>query len=130
MKHRRIQDERGQTMVEFALVIPVLFMVLFGIIQFGILYNDYVTVTDAARVGARKGAVSRTTANPAGLAEAAARNAASGLNQAALDVLITAPVWSPGADIKVELTYPYSIKLFGMALVTGELESATTERIE
>ena len=51
-------------MVEFALVMPVLFLVLFGIIQFGALYNDYITLTDAARIGARKAAVSRQTGNP------------------------------------------------------------------
>ena len=47
-------------MTEFAIVLPMLAMLLFGIIQFGILYNNYVTVTDAAR-GARKAAVSRHT---------------------------------------------------------------------
>ena len=53
-------------MVEFALVIPILCVVLFGIIQFGILYKDYVTLTDATRVGARKAAVSRHEADPVG----------------------------------------------------------------
>ena len=48
-------------MTEFAIVLPMLAMLLFGIIQFGILYNNYVTVTDAARAGARKAAVSRHT---------------------------------------------------------------------
>ena len=57
-------NDRGQTMVEFALVVPILCLVLFGILQFGMLYNDYVTLTDATRVGARKGAVSRTAVNP------------------------------------------------------------------
>ena len=51
-------------MVEFALVIPILCVVLFGVIQFGILYKNYVTLTDAARVGARKAAVSRHEADP------------------------------------------------------------------
>ena len=41
-------NERGQTMVEFALVVPILCVVLFGILQFGALYNDYVTLTDAS----------------------------------------------------------------------------------
>ena len=51
-------------MVEFALVIPILCVVLFGVIQFGILYKNYVTLTDAARVGARKAATSRHEADP------------------------------------------------------------------
>ena len=48
-------------MTEFAIVLPMLAMLLFGIIQFGILYNNYVTVTDAARGRAQGGAVSRHT---------------------------------------------------------------------
>ena len=57
----RARDERGQAMVEFALVLPILMALLLGIIQFGIVFNNYITLTDAARAGARKAAVSRLT---------------------------------------------------------------------
>ena len=53
-------------MTEFALILPILVLLLFGIIQFGIAFNHYLTVTDAARAGARKAVVSRHTANPVG----------------------------------------------------------------
>jgi Flp pilus assembly protein TadG len=117
-------------MVEFAIVLPVLCMVLFGIVQFGIVYNNYLIVTDAARVGARKAAVSRQAANPSAVAKAAARTSAASLDQAKFDVVVTAPVWAPGADVKVEATYPYGLNLFGKALISGTLRSHTTERIE
>ena len=42
-KRTDVRSERGQTMVEFALIMPVLCMVLFAIIQFGILFNDYLS---------------------------------------------------------------------------------------
>ena len=54
-----IAGEGGQTMVEFALVAPVLLLIVFAAVQFGILYNHYVTLTDATRAGARKAVVSR-----------------------------------------------------------------------
>jgi Flp pilus assembly protein TadG len=132
MSRRRhnIRDERGQTMVEFALVIPILCLVLFGILQFGALYNDYVTLTDATRVGARKAAVSRHAANPAAQAEAAARNSAKGLDQAKLDVDVSASGWEHGESVTVEATYPYSINLLGFVVASGELSSETTERVE
>ena len=63
----RIQNERGQTTTEFAIVLPILCLLLFGVIQFGILFNNYVTLTDAVRAGARKAAVSRPTSDPAGI---------------------------------------------------------------
>ena len=61
-----IKNERGQTMTEFAFVLPILLVLLFGIIQFGIIFNNYVALTDAARAASRKGAVSRNSSNPQG----------------------------------------------------------------
>jgi Flp pilus assembly protein TadG len=44
-------------MVEFALVLGPLLLVLLGIIQFGFIFNSYVTMTNAAREGAREGTI-------------------------------------------------------------------------
>ena len=44
-------------MTEFALVLPILLFLLLAIVQFGVVFNNYVTLTDAVRAGARKGAV-------------------------------------------------------------------------
>lgn len=116
-------------MVEFALVVPLLLVVLFAVIQFGIVYNDYVTLTDATRAGARKAAVSRQEASPEAIAEAAVRSSATGLRQVDLDVEIAA-VWEHGEDVTVQATYPYEIDLLGFVVASGELDSATTERVE
>src|SRR3954451_25079589 len=72
--NRREQKEKGQALVEFAVILPVLLMVLWGIFQFGIAFNDYIQVTSAAREGARKAAVSRSLG--AGAASSAAISAA------------------------------------------------------
>lgn len=135
MRHRsRIRDDRGQTMVEFTLVVPLLLVILFGIIQFGIVYNNYITLTDAVRVGARKAAVSRTAAFPADVAKAALLNAADNLDRAKLEqpgrISITAPVWQHGADVTVRARYPYEIDLLGWVVASGELESEMIERLE
>ena len=132
MSRRRnnIRDEQGQTMVEFALVVPILCLVLFGVIQFGALYNDYVTLTDASRVGARKAAVSRHDADPAASAEAAARASASGLDAGDLDINVTATGWEHGEAVTVEATYPYNISLLGFVVASGDLSAETTERVE
>ena len=117
-------------MVEFALVVPILCVILFAVFQFGALYNDYVTLTDATRVGARKAAVSRHETNPAGVAETAARNSASGLTPAKLSVSVTSTGWEHGDAVTVVATYPYDIDLLGVVVKTGTLESQTTERVE
>ena len=131
MSRRRytIRDERGQTMVEFALVIPILCVVLFGILQFGALYNDYVTLTDATRVGARRAAVSRFESNPSAAAATAMRNAASGLTASKLVVTVSS-TWKQGDPVVVEGKYPYSIDLLGMVVKSGNLNSRIEERVE
>jgi Flp pilus assembly protein TadG len=48
---------RGQSLVEFALVLIPLLLLILGIIQFGFIFNSYVTMTNAAREGARTGTI-------------------------------------------------------------------------
>ena len=49
--------ESGQSMVEFALVLTPLLFILLGIVQFGFIFNAYITITNAAREAAREGSV-------------------------------------------------------------------------
>ena len=50
---RRRNSESGAAAVEFALILPVLLLLVFGIIEFGFIFNRWVTVTHAAREGVR-----------------------------------------------------------------------------
>lgn len=130
MSRRNIRAQHGQTMVEFTLIVPILFVILLGIFQFGALYNDYVSLTDATRVGAREAAVSRYKTDPEGAAETAVRNSASDLDQDELDVTVATPAWEHGEPVVVRATYPYEIDLLGFVVAAGELSSETTERVE
>lgn len=47
------RGERGSSLVEFALVLPLLLLVFAGIVDFGFLFQRYEVVTNAAREGAR-----------------------------------------------------------------------------
>src|SRR5215210_6968428 len=123
------KQEQGQTMTEFALVLPLLALLLFGVIQFGIVFNHYVTVTDAVRAGARQGAVGRHTANPSAAVVDRVRDSASGLDQSKLNVSVTSP-WTQASDVTVTATYPYNISLLGFVVKSGNLASTTTERVE
>jgi Flp pilus assembly protein TadG len=50
--------DRGSAAVEFALVLPILFVVLLGLVQVGVLAKDELLVQQAARIGARQAAIS------------------------------------------------------------------------
>jgi Flp pilus assembly protein TadG len=132
IKSSKFRDERGQAMTEFALVLPILALLLFGVIQFGIAFNNYLTLTDAVRAGARKGAVARhLTTNREAAVEQAVIDASTDLNLSDLDVTVgVSPGWEQGADVTVTATYPYSIKLLGVGIKSGRLTSTTTERVE
>ena len=80
MKLTRYRNERGQAIVEFALVLPILMAILLGIIQFGIIFNNYITLTDATRAGARKAAVSRFLNDNGASAKQAVIDSAQGLD--------------------------------------------------
>jgi Flp pilus assembly protein TadG len=132
-KKFRKSREQGQTMAEFALVLPVLAILLFGVIQFGIVFNNYLAVTDAVRAGARQAAVARYL--PAGdreaVVEAKVYASADSLDESKLDVTVTpSDGWAPGSDVTVEASYPYSINLLGKVVKDGFLTSKTTERVE
>jgi Flp pilus assembly protein TadG len=123
--------EDGQAITEFALILPVLVALLLGIIQFGIVFNNYLTITDAARAGARKAAVSRFLGDKGAAAKTTAQNSAQQLNQADLKVLVTSTNWDvPGSDVNVTVTYPYSINILGWTVKAGDLTSTTKERLE
>jgi len=53
---QKTNNERAQTMVEFAIVFPVLLLITYGLIEFGRMLYIYAAVTNAAREGARYGA--------------------------------------------------------------------------
>ena len=54
--------EKGAVAVEFALVLPILSMFLFGIITFGLAYSDHLALTNTVREAARFGASTDNTA--------------------------------------------------------------------
>ena len=109
---RRRWNDRGAVAVEFALVFPLLILVLFGVIEYGAIYNAQLVITGAAREGAREMAV---TGN-AGSARTAALTAAPGLVPALStgNVQISGAC-APGRDITVTISYdkPFITGLFG-----------------
>ena len=124
-----ITEEKGQSMAEFAIVLPILVVFLFGVIQFGITFNNYLTLTDAVRAGARTAAVARQDSDPVGEATTMVRNSAANLNQSNLNVSVSSD-WQSGDNVTVTATYPYSISLLGLVVSSGNLTSQTTERVE
>ena len=54
-----MKSEKGQSLVEFALVLPLLILLLFGIIDFGRIFNAYLTIDHAGRDAARTASIGK-----------------------------------------------------------------------
>lgn len=122
-----LRKEHGQALVEFALVAPVLLLLVLGIAQFGIAFNNSISLTQAVSAGARAAVVAGT--DPSAV-ETAARSAiassAGGLDPSQITITVT----ETATDVTVSATYPYSVDLLGLVVHSGQLTSTTTEQFD
>jgi Flp pilus assembly protein TadG len=130
------RTEEGAAAVEFAIIVPVLVLLLFGIIDFGFLFNDYISVRQGAREGARLAVVDNQTptANcPAGdLVCKTRERVGAPLYWDEIDVAIKFEGdRTPGTDVSVCVDYPMDSKtgLFS-AVLDGTLSTKVTMRLE
>src|SRR5215469_16309154 len=99
-----IDKDRGAAVVEFALLLPLLLLLLFGIIDFGRALNAQVTLTQAAREGARLDALNQPNV------VSRAQTAAIGLSGVTATQVTTCPPGSGptnNADVKVTYTFHF-----------------------
>jgi Flp pilus assembly protein TadG len=132
-----IASEQGQSAVEFALMSPFIVALLFMVIEFAVAFHDYVTLTDAARAGARQAIVARFNGGTFADATQAVKDAAGNLSQSRLSQPGAIDVSDPsgmtaGSQVTVTVKYPYaiSIPLIGLTLSSGTLTAVAKERLE
>jgi Flp pilus assembly protein TadG len=102
---RRARDERGATLVEFALVSTMLLLLVMGIIEFGRVLNTYIIVTNGAREGARLAALGR----PTGEIRTRVLASVPGLTGSLVSVTTTNAQGTPGSQVTVRVDYPVTL---------------------
>lgn len=132
---RRHRRDEGAAAVEFGIVAFVLVLLLFGIIQFGFLFFQWLETTHAAREGVRWAALGHTNAEIVAKADAAAPSL--DLSVPGRVVVLTPDGRDPGDPATVQVTYPTPLfaplmqNIFGVgSATTFTLRSAATQRIE
>lgn len=107
--HKKLRSESGASAVEFALLLPVLMMILFGIIEFGMALYRQSILTNASREGARLGIVQSIPAIGTGQINAAIDNylIAAGIPAGNVTRNIVAGGIT-GTPVQVTLTLPYT----------------------
>jgi Flp pilus assembly protein TadG len=119
-----VTKERGSAVVEFAMVIPLVLILILGIAEVAVVAREEIQLIHAAREGARQAAVSPDTAK----AIAAVRRSLGGRGDAA-HVSVSRPtrVGAP-ATVRVRLQHRVAAPVFGGYPV--ELRASITMRTE
>ena len=123
---RRARESEGQASVELALVLPLVFLLLLGLVQTGLLVRDEILVVHAAREAAREAAV-----DPAPDAARQAALASSTLDGSRLTVT-TSGRGAAGSRVTVDVAYRAStaVPILGPALGDLTLRATATMRVE
>src|SRR6476660_3038918 len=146
---RDLRVEQGQALVEFAMVIPLLALIVLGVVKFGALYTNYTQLIDAARSSARQFAIERGQADPCG--DTVSRLAAGAGSLTTSDITAqltvvgdsniytyssgsssgTCPTRVAGSAATVNVSYPCDLQILGINCLPGcTLRTTATERIE
>jgi Flp pilus assembly protein TadG len=98
-------SERGAAAVEFAILLPLLLMLVLGTIEFGRAYNAQITLTNAARDGVRVMAIN----NDPTAAKKAAQNAAASVSTIPVsDITLSSTTCSTGNQVTLTINYTLS----------------------
>ena len=126
-----LKSSRGQAMVEMALILPVLLMLILSIVEFGLVFNHYLTLQNASREAARSASIGASDA----VAAERAREVSPQLDQARLTIVFSPTGGSRKRGDSVTVTVRYTHQLItpvvsdwvGDAIV---LEASTRMRVE
>jgi len=136
---------QGQSLVEFSLIMPVLFLAMTGMLSFGMTMHDYLVLTNGVNSGAQILSMSRgQTADPCATASAAVQSAAPSLTTANLSYTISVNGTSytgtscaagaanmlQGTTAKVTVGYPCVLAVYGLSAPACGLKAATSELIQ
>ena len=128
------QSDTGQTLVEFALVLPLMLILMFGIVDFGRAFYTWLTVTNAAREGARVAA----TQQPSSAINTRISDAMGPLGTTQLTTTLGNVLGPRGQAVTADLTYAFTfvtpigplVSLIGGSLATPAITSHASMRLE
>lgn len=114
---RSLRSEDGQALVEFAMVVPILLVLILGLVEFSRAWNAQQVLTDTAREALRNAVV----ANPEFTFEALLEVVDGNLQRAALDpekAEVTVEGWKTGTGTPatIHIDYSYDLGLFASVI--------------
>jgi len=126
---KAFKNEKGQGLVEFALIVPILILILMAIIEFGFMFNTFLSLSNGVREGGRLAALG---GNDAAI-EMKIITSGGLLEAGNIQVSINPSTRHRGDEIKIAATYRYYFitPILGGILSSGvELSSELSVRME
>jgi Flp pilus assembly protein TadG len=128
---KNLKNEKGQSLVEFAILLPLLLLLLMGILEFGLMLNAYLSINNSAREGARLGIVDGSNLEISQLIT----NLSTNLNTENLVINIVPLEGSrkSGDTLTVEVIYNYQVIIPIISNILNDvvvLKAKTSMRIE
>ncbi|WML59145.1 TadE/TadG family type IV pilus assembly protein [Neobacillus sp. PS2-9] len=122
-----MKSENGQSLVEFALVLPLIVLLLFGIIDFSRIFHVYLTMDHAGREAARAASIG----NDVSEIKNTAVNDATSIGLTADRVAISG-TRNSGTNVTITITYPITFLTPVIGEIVGSLtlKDTTTMRVE
>ncbi|MGH2589590.1 MAG: TadE/TadG family type IV pilus assembly protein, partial [Actinomycetota bacterium] len=122
---RRVRGQRGAVAVEFALILPVLLLIVVGTIEFGRVYSQFQVFNGAAREGARCAAVKSTPFSDCDVQERIDQSAGAYVPDADATVSILCTDLTVGQPVTVSWpqTFDLSIPFWNDVTITRTIEA-------
>ena len=144
MRQNPVTNEKGAAAVEFAIVLPLLLLLIFGIIEFSAVFYNQAVITNASREGARAGIVYRWSEDSTGVTAGEIQEVVItylenrllnfGGDPENFQIGVTGAQGVTGSPLQVDVEYRYDflvIHAFARALGMGlDLSARTIMRIE
>jgi len=103
-----VRDRTGSALVEFTLVLPVLLFLILGLAQFGLIFYNYILVTNAAATGARQFSISRLDTSAYTDTVSAINNATTNLSGLTITMSVNGTTCSTNSTCQTALQTAYT----------------------
>lgn len=123
-----MKSQKGQSLVEVALVLPVLVLLLFGIIDFARVFHVYLTMDHAGREAARAASIGKDNTTVINTAI----NGASTIGLTTGHINVSTGARTSGSNVTITITYPINFLTPVIGDIVGNLTltDTTTMRVE
>lgn len=126
-----LRNDKGQSLVEFSLIIPIIVLMIMAIIEFGLMFNAYLTINNSSREGARYAAVGGTDAEIVAKIISTAPKLKS--EYISVSIVPSEANRSRGETVTVYVTYDYKVLIPLMSTIIDnivDLNAQTSMRVE